>query len=126
MSADPGCDSVRYVGPKCTTLRWSASLGRAHRFVARLFFVPSRSRHTRSLCDWSSDVCSSDLGRSALQRLDALEKDAEEQIFPVVAFMRGNAERPRRFRQQIEAGRERLGRGREQIDPAKADRKSVV
>src|SRR5215218_2286588 len=25
------------------------------------FFVSSRRRHTRSLCDWSSDVCSSDL-----------------------------------------------------------------
>src|SRR5438034_11109152 len=26
-----------------------------------LFFLSSRRRHTRSLCDWSSDVCSSDL-----------------------------------------------------------------
>src|SRR5437588_6467631 len=34
-------------------------------FVARSslfrFFFSSRRRHTRSLCDWSSDVCSSDL-----------------------------------------------------------------
>src|SRR5438034_11787482 len=29
----------------------------------RIFFFSSRRRHTRSLCDWSSDVCSSDLGR---------------------------------------------------------------
>src|SRR5438034_6657005 len=29
--------------------------------VARDFFFSSRRRHTRSLCDWSSDVCSSDL-----------------------------------------------------------------
>src|SRR5438132_9834608 len=27
------------------------------------FFFSSRRRHTRSLCDWSSDVCSSDLVR---------------------------------------------------------------
>src|SRR5215204_6345777 len=27
------------------------------------FFFSSRRRHTRSLCDWSSDVCSSDLDR---------------------------------------------------------------
>src|SRR5947207_5615341 len=27
------------------------------------FFFSSRRRHTRSLCDWSSDVCSSDLRR---------------------------------------------------------------
>src|SRR5437588_1472327 len=30
------------------------------------FFFSSRRRHTRSLCDWSSDVCSSDLARTAL------------------------------------------------------------
>src|SRR5438034_11536175 len=29
--------------------------------LALLFFFSSRRRHTRSLCDWSSDVCSSDL-----------------------------------------------------------------
>src|SRR5260221_10922365 len=28
------------------------------------FFFSSRRRHTRSLCDWSSDVCSSDLASS--------------------------------------------------------------
>src|SRR5215211_8240439 len=30
------------------------------------FFFSSRRRHTRSLCDWSSDVCSSDLVGEAL------------------------------------------------------------
>src|SRR5438132_11052197 len=30
------------------------------------FFFSSRRRHTRSLCDWSSDVCSSDLAMSFL------------------------------------------------------------
>src|SRR6202012_911892 len=29
--------------------------------VKQLFLFQSRRRHTRSLCDWSSDVCSSDL-----------------------------------------------------------------
>src|SRR3989475_9021168 len=29
------------------------------------FFFSSRRRHTRFDCDWSSDVCSSDLERSA-------------------------------------------------------------
>src|SRR5438132_1444719 len=28
--------------------------------VFGIFFFSSRRRHTRSLCDWSSDVCSSD------------------------------------------------------------------
>src|SRR5712664_4043429 len=32
------------------------------------FFFSSRRRHTRSDRDWSSDVCSSDLGRSILER----------------------------------------------------------
>src|SRR6266480_3909851 len=29
------------------------------------FFFSSRRRHTRLTCDWSSDVCSSDLGPTA-------------------------------------------------------------
>src|SRR5438034_10885765 len=29
--------------------------------MCSFFFFSSRRRHTRSLCDWSSDVCSSDL-----------------------------------------------------------------
>src|SRR5438132_10429313 len=34
-----------------------------------IFFFSSRRRHTRSLCDWSSDVCSSDLTLS-MSRLE--------------------------------------------------------
>src|SRR5947207_6287369 len=36
------------------------------------FFFSSRRRHTRSLCDWSSDVCSSDL--------KVLESDPQRRI----------------------------------------------
>src|SRR5260370_14878673 len=32
------------------------------------FFFSSRRRHTRSKCDWSSDVCSSDLGATSTHR----------------------------------------------------------
>src|SRR5436190_23977137 len=32
------------------------------------FFFSSRRRHTRSLCDWSSDVCSSDLASRSRSR----------------------------------------------------------
>src|SRR5260221_8521469 len=35
--------------------------GRTFGYVVSSFFFSSRRRHTRSLCDWSSDVCSSDL-----------------------------------------------------------------
>src|SRR5256886_10694885 len=34
--------------------------------IIRVFFFSSRRRHTRFDCDWSSDVCSSDL----LQRME--------------------------------------------------------
>src|SRR2546430_12108074 len=34
-----------------------------YRDYLSMFFFSSKSRHTRFDCDWSSDVCSSDLGR---------------------------------------------------------------
>src|SRR5260221_8060842 len=39
---------------------WCSVSGPGSR-VCLCFFFSSRRRHTRSLCDWSSDVCSSDL-----------------------------------------------------------------
>src|SRR5947207_8837420 len=42
--------------------RWPPARRRTPRPVPPSFFFSSRRRHTRSLCDWSSDVCSSDLG----------------------------------------------------------------
>src|SRR2546430_10068557 len=36
------------------------------RRVSDIFFFSSRRRHTRFDCDWSSDVCSSDLGSVVL------------------------------------------------------------
>src|SRR5436190_13839914 len=41
-----------------TALMWTGPNERGQ----LLFFFSSRRRHTISLCDWSSDVCSSDLG----------------------------------------------------------------
>src|SRR5260370_19034553 len=35
-------------------------------YIVFFFFFSSRRRHTRFKCDWSSDVCSSDLGASIL------------------------------------------------------------
>src|SRR5947207_2841713 len=35
----------------------------------------SRRRHTRSLCDWSSDVCSSDLWQTAPLNLSSMPGD---------------------------------------------------
>src|SRR5204863_5196019 len=39
-------------------------------FYSYVFFFSSRRRHTRSLRDWSSDVCSSDLGGIPFFRVD--------------------------------------------------------
>src|SRR5438034_4874277 len=46
------------------------------------FFFSSRRRHTRSLCDWSSDVCSSDLvDRSGLSRsIRSLKLDRQVRV----------------------------------------------
>src|SRR5260370_37826195 len=43
------------------------------RDVSRLVFFPSRRRHTRFKCDWSSDVCSSDLPGSTNVEGDLLQ-----------------------------------------------------
>src|SRR6266481_9522778 len=40
------------------------------RLHVELFFFSSRRRHTRCNCDWSSDVCSSDLQVLTLMQLD--------------------------------------------------------
>src|SRR5260221_8314615 len=54
--------------------------------VDLLFFFSSRRRHTRSLCDWSSDVCSSDLTGSRNES----------------AHVDGFIESPRKFGQEFE------------------------
>src|SRR5260370_1488250 len=41
-------------------------------------FISSRRRHTRFKCDWSSDVCSSDLGRNFAEL--ALDAGAREHM----------------------------------------------
>src|SRR5260370_609602 len=47
-----------------------ASSAHEHKACAQLFFFSSRRRHTRFKCDWSSDVCSSDLGSKVLRQLE--------------------------------------------------------
>src|SRR5260221_9164086 len=46
------------------------------------FFFSSRRRHTRSLCDWSSDVCSSDLYQIRRRRM--IELHAMEQLVEAI------------------------------------------
>src|SRR5205823_12066924 len=49
------------------------------------FFFSSRRRHTRSASDWSSDVCSSDLGETAN---DLLERALAFRTLPAVCEYR--------------------------------------
>src|SRR5256886_10869847 len=57
-----------------------------------LFFFSSRRRHTRFDCDWSSDVCSSDLGELPERENSVSSKPpdhrtgAEPMTHPVVHF----------------------------------------
>src|SRR5256886_6696141 len=53
-------------------------MGSSHVRVFSFFFFSSRRRHTRFDCDWSSDVCSSDLDTEALCSTAEVESlDAE-------------------------------------------------
>src|SRR5690349_24083328 len=57
------------------------------------FFFSSRRRHTRSLRDWSSDVCSSDLAVGVV--LDPRPRDARG-AHPPAGLVQGHAEAGRR------------------------------
>src|SRR2546430_5348566 len=51
------------------------------------FFFSSRRRHTRFDCDWSSDVCSSDLGLRFVSLEEQRGKDAlRPGLFPGIIF----------------------------------------
>src|SRR3989475_5757524 len=67
--------------------------GAAEVFFWLFFFFSSRRRHTRFDCDWSSDVCSSDLQSGAPRTIVGIEEDprgfeplytADEDKFPLL------------------------------------------
>src|SRR5260370_36778889 len=51
--------------------------------MSLFFFFSSRRRHTRFKCDWSSDVCSSDLLSLPLRGLVAATWDSDWALIPV-------------------------------------------
>src|SRR5689334_11458310 len=93
-------------------------------FFFFLFFFSSRRRHTRWNCDWSSDVCSSDLARGGLRRRPAQRarrrgrvRDAEPLVDALGRFALDQAPvGPHDQAAAVTAGRGRcrVGRGREQ------------
>src|SRR5437588_5781175 len=50
--------------------------------VVFAFFFSSRRRHTRSLCDWSSDVCSSDLLHRVTDHIAVINRTLAQRYFP--------------------------------------------
>src|SRR6267142_2533333 len=83
------------------------------------FFFSSRRRHTRLTCDWSSDVCSSDLDE--LERLETLLAAAEHDC----SLTRGDQDRrePRRFRLRDARGYEQPS---EPLAPRSEDRGGML
>src|SRR5207237_5622738 len=60
-----------------------------------LFFFSSRRRHTRFKCDWSSDVCSSDLARKHIKKSEELVVGEERgKLLSVNSRYRNSGEKP--------------------------------
>src|SRR2546430_4074716 len=86
------------------------------------FFFSSRRRHTRFDCDWSSDVCSSDLEASAGESLTVVS--VFERDRPLLELLDGIGIRPGVVVQVARTGSPIELRGGVKIE--RADRKSVV
>src|SRR5688572_32461967 len=61
------------------------------------FFFSSRRRHTRFDCDWSSDVCSSDLPVDGLEELEELVPGDLLEVLPGIASRHVEAQDSRAF-----------------------------
>src|SRR2546430_8999844 len=82
------------------------------------FFFSSRRRHTRFDCDWSSDVCSSDLGDLVV----AVEPADHEHLLEELRRLRQCEELAR-----LQAdGNEEVARALRRAERHRRDRKSVV
>src|SRR5689334_23621742 len=55
------------------------------------FFFSSRRRHTRWNCDWSSDVCSSDLPSSRMGRMMATCPGYRSVLYSIVRILPAHA-----------------------------------
>src|SRR5438309_9723421 len=74
------------------------------------FFFSSRRRHTRWNCDWSSDVCSSDLVSSASRSMDAEAR--LKSIMDVLDQLAEDTSVPRNIRRGATEAKNRLKIGR--------------
>src|SRR2546430_8024806 len=74
-----------------------SGVGASSGIVCIVFFFSSRRRHTRFDCDWSSDVCSSDL-------LDGVRGDAAEGLLAVPGTAALRVAQARHQREQCAEG----------------------
>src|SRR5256886_15109134 len=95
------------------------------------FFFSSRRRHTRFDCDWSSDVCSSDLAAAGVRRIeavtgpgaDALIRKLEGELEQAAGVLRTQPEDlVHRVGQLLEANRKREKRGEELLKTGGGER----
>src|SRR5437763_8350205 len=97
---------------------------RYRRHRACLFFFSSRSRHTRYIGDWSSDVCSSDLSSGTVSaRIYALEEQIRALTVPLLVIVGEHDDaslKPSRFLAEHAPNAELA------VMPGAGDRKSVV
>src|SRR5688572_32300876 len=68
-------------------------------FLCCFFFFSSRRRHTRFDCDWSSDVCSSDLGPMVLPEPLAIPVTSRVALGPDGIFLASTLPLPRMITQ---------------------------
>src|SRR5688572_24138190 len=115
-------DGGYYTVKDCVTIDVLPSTPGNNVYVGFMFFFSSRRRHTRFDCDWSSDVCSSDLRSGCRGRpRDRYpgRRDDREDPLPCRAEARRGGRRPLN-RRPSRVSRERGARAR------RPDRKSVV
>src|SRR5260221_8265976 len=84
------------------------------------FSISSRRRHTRSLCDWSSDVCSSDLVSRLQRELNDIQRTIRSRdTFPFLKEVQTLIDDNERRIVDLRARQAEL-------QQSQADRKSVV
>src|SRR5947207_15178291 len=97
------------------------------------FFFSSRRRHTRSLCDWSSDVCSSDLSLRGTHRADGgvrAERTVNQRVAVRVNYSAnknpGQWEAHRRRSEERRVGKECRSGGAQYREKKKEDRERMA
>src|SRR5690349_25070914 len=71
--------------------------------LCSFFFFSSRRRHTRSLRDWSSDVCSSDLAALADELVGTIRSWVAKEVIPGASELEHADEYPEAWVEQMKA-----------------------